>query len=475
MIYFVTKQLNFQNEESLLQHNIQYISVEESLKQLNSLDIIGVDTETEGFDPYLKNVLLLQLGNKQKQFVIDCTTVNIKEYKSLLESEDKLFLLQNASFDLRFFYHKDIWIENVYDTMLAEHVLNTGKEYTSAALDSLTWKYCKAILDKGQRGGIHHKTLYDYNIIKYSADDVKYLPDILEAQLLQAKHHGLEETINLENEVVKAKAYMEYSGIKLDAAAWRNKMKIEEDKLEKVKVQLDEWLMSSEFKPLYEIPQLDLFQPNVEINWSSSDQVKKIFIAKNLDITVKDKKTGKMKQSIDKKVILKYYNSFDLIPIYIQYSEIMKDLSTYGKSYIDAINPVTGRIHGSYRQILNTGRMSCGGKAKTEVNLMNLPNNNATRHSFVAEEGNVLIASDYSSQESVVLADQSQEPALVHFYNHLKGDLHSYVASLIWTDYSYDEIIEAKHLKDEHKPLNDRQKHSLVLRQRAKAANFALA
>lgn len=44
MIYLVTKQnALFENE------NYKVISVEESLRLLNSLTIVGLDTETEGF------------------------------------------------------------------------------------------------------------------------------------------------------------------------------------------------------------------------------------------------------------------------------------------------------------------------------------------------------------------------------------------------------------------------------------------
>ena len=68
MIKLVTKQ-TFTIPSELY----EIISVEESLKLLESLSIVGLDTETSGLDPYTNNLLLLQLGCKDFQIVIDTT------------------------------------------------------------------------------------------------------------------------------------------------------------------------------------------------------------------------------------------------------------------------------------------------------------------------------------------------------------------------------------------------------------------
>lgn len=85
MIYLVTN-----SKELFTNDTYTIISVEESLKLLEPLKIVGIDTETEGFSPYLKKLLLVQLGNREFQVVIDCRTIDIKLYKSYLES-DRLF------------------------------------------------------------------------------------------------------------------------------------------------------------------------------------------------------------------------------------------------------------------------------------------------------------------------------------------------------------------------------------------------
>ena len=89
MIYLVTGNLSlFYSEDA----EYTVISVEESLKLLNSLSIIGVDTETEGIDVHTKKLLLAQFGCFDFQIVVDCRTIDITHYKDLLERKDKLFL-----------------------------------------------------------------------------------------------------------------------------------------------------------------------------------------------------------------------------------------------------------------------------------------------------------------------------------------------------------------------------------------------
>ena len=69
-------------------------TVEECLEYFKDQEFIEVDTETEGFDPHTCNILCIQLGNRDIQFVIDLTCVNLQLFKELLESDNKKFLFQ---------------------------------------------------------------------------------------------------------------------------------------------------------------------------------------------------------------------------------------------------------------------------------------------------------------------------------------------------------------------------------------------
>lgn len=81
-----------------------------------------------------------------------------------------------------------------------------------------------------------------------------------------------------------------------------------------------------------------------------------------------------------------------------------------------------------------TLRLSCGNKRDGTVNLQNIPSDDETRACFIPEKNCVMIDADYSSQEQVVLANESKEANLINFYSKGFTDMHSYVAFLMYPD-----------------------------------------
>ena len=82
MIYLVT------NQQSMFDSvGYSLASVEESLEYLNKLDVIGFDTETMGMDPHTKELLSMQFGDNERQYVVDTTTVNCILYKEIFDKK----------------------------------------------------------------------------------------------------------------------------------------------------------------------------------------------------------------------------------------------------------------------------------------------------------------------------------------------------------------------------------------------------
>jgi len=195
-----------------------YTNTDIILDYFEDKEWIGVDTETTGFDPYTNRPYSLQLGDNEQQFVIDLSTMDINKFKNLLES--KYLILQNAKFDLRFFYHYGIYPTLVYDTYLAEVKLNQGIQNIRKNLEALEQRYCATTyVHKGDRGLIHKEGFTD-RVIRYCAGDVVVLHTIKEKQLMKAVDLGLVHAIRLENAFVLALAYTEYCGLYLDRTLW---------------------------------------------------------------------------------------------------------------------------------------------------------------------------------------------------------------------------------------------------------------
>jgi DNA polymerase I-like protein with 3'-5' exonuclease and polymerase domains len=507
MIYYVTGQRELFGGYSGAKYKC--ITVEESFEVLNSLSIVGLDTETTGTEIWTGRLLLLQLGNKEDQVVIDCTTVDINQYKDYLES-NRLFIIHNAKFDLRWLYKEHIVVRNVYDTYLGEKILFLGfpPGIVSLSLQACCDRYLHVYLDKTVRGKIHAGVTEE--VIVYAANDVVYLEDIMNAQMKIIAQRGQQNALEIENKFVRVLAYIEFCGIRLDPSRWKAKMVKDKERLRVAEQRLNDWVIKyvldkndpsliqrnydshKKGKPtkLKEsvyvvIPAPSLFSefdtgPQCIINWSSSKQVIRLFKELGFDLLVKDKKTGKMKESVESKYIEMQKDKSDIVPLYLEYSAAFKVVTSFGQNFLDAINPITQRIHPTFNQMMDTGRLSCGsggkgrgGKTKDDdiaeededkntttqtndksVNIQQLPATEETRAAFVPEKGHLLVDCDYGDQEGHVFTELSNDREWIAFYNDPnERDGHSFVAKMCFPK-DLDGI-EEKQVKKVRKDLRD--------------------
>lgn len=507
MIYFVTGQRGlFEFPDA----KYKCISVEESLRILEPLRVVGLDTETIGTEIWQGMMLTLQLGNKENQVVIDCMTINVKQYKDYLES-NRLFIIHNAKFDLRWLYKEHIVVRNVYDTYLAEKILYLGfpPGIISLSLQACCDRYLNVFLDKTVRGKIHAGMTED--VIVYAANDVVYLEDIMNSQLSIISARGQRVALDIENEFVRVLAYIEFCGIRLDPEKWKVKMAKDAERLRVAEKKLNEWVVdyvmkkndpslisinydfNNKGKPAkladsvyVVIPAPSLFSefdtgPQCIINWNSSKQVIRLFEELGFDLLVKDKKTGKMKKSVESKYIELQVDKSTIAPLYLEYSAAFKVVTSFGQNFLDAINPVTQRIHPTFNQMMDTGRLSCGsggkgkgGKTKDDdiaeeedenkdtttqsndksVNIQQLPATEETRAAFIPEKGHMLIDCDYGDQEGHVFTELSGDKEWIDFYNDPnQRDGHSFVAKMCFPK-DLDGI-EEKDVKKMRKDLRD--------------------
>ena len=412
MIYLVTGNLQlFESPE------YKIISVEESLKIMSNWSMYQYDSETNGKDCHINDLLCIQFGNIEGtvQIVIDITTISILYYKEYIESH--YMIGQNLKFDLQFLFNYSIVPRKIYDTMIVEQVLYLGYSYSlisqelykennfdfpyklvydkddkllglelSFSLWALAYKYLKVNIDKTIRGEIIWRGL-DTSVIKYAAGDVTYLGHIMKCQLQECKKKDCIIAAKLECDFVPVISYMEWCGIKLDENKWKIKMENDLKNLEEAKKALNEFVIRTPSLQqfTYIDPQGYLFEgfdltPKVNINWSSSAQVVKVAKILGFNTTIQDKKSGKDKDSVLEKHLKKQKGINDeFLKLYFGkgeegdedyfagYSGSVKVVTSFGQGHLNSINPKTGRIHTQYKQLgADTGRMSCG---STEPNI----------------------------------------------------------------------------------------------------------
>lgn len=452
MIYIITE-----NESKFPLNPIYRFGTKQMLLSWMELQKeIPIDAETRGFDPYTKNLLSLQIGDAIDQYIVDCESMTIEWLKTPLES--KILIGQNIKFDLKFLYKKGIYPRKIYDTFVVEKVLNCGLDHIRASLDELTERYLKINLDKSIRVDIPKEGLTP-RVISYAADDIKYLPALKAAQLLELNKKDLLDVAKLENMFTPALAYIEYCGFKLDESKWRAKMLKDQDNLSSLQSQLNHWVLDSNMQNYIE-QQVDMFREReCIINWSSPKQMVSFFESIGIDCSVTS--GGETKKSVEEPVIKKYIEKFPIVKLYLDFKKAEKLTTTYGDNFLIQINPVTNRLHTNFKQILDTGRMSSGGKDRdlkvNLINFQNIPKDEFTRSCFVAEEGNMLIIADYSAQEQIVLANISMDAGLLEFYDKklYGGDMHCYVSSRIWPEL---QSLTKEQIKSEHSDKRNKSK-----------------
>ena len=427
--------------------NYRYItSTEEALKHLEFIErhpLIEVDSETNGLDPHLAKIALMQLGVGGQAFVFDVRPgrVNAQIFKPLLEGEKNLKLLQNAVFDYEMLKTNfNIEMNRVYDTMLAEQLIGLGL-HPKANLQHLVSKYLHMNMPKDIG-----KTFEDYNQeyqeyqLRYAANDVVVLREVYNQQLERLKQDDLMRVAQLEFGFIKPMAEMELNGMLLDIPRWRDildEMVLERDK---AGIQLADVFNTT-------MDQETLFGVSL-LNLDSPAQVVKCLNDLGVPVESSDvKELGKFKKNSTVKLLLNY-------------RKYAKFITTYGEALINRIHPETGRLHTRFKQMVDTGRMS-----SSNPNLQNIPKEQKYRACFIARAGYKLITCDMSQAELRILAAYSKDPVFLKAFANGE-DLHTRTASDLF-GITVEEIMADKKLKD-----NDVNKKDY--RGNVKALNFGL-
>lgn len=472
-------------EDHGIECNVTFIDKQEELSSaLAWLDfapkLVGVDIETRGLDPHQHELIMFQFGDEFRQFVIDVRNVDITKVIDSIISEDITVVGQNLKFEYKFIKHNYKFnLLKVKDTMLQEIALYNGYRLGNSLKD-LAKRYLNYEADKSIRMRfleIEDKPFSKDEII-YGAYDVILPMLINKEQTKKIKIKNQKNLVNLEHNFMKVLGDMEYKGLFFDKKAWKalyNKnLPIFEGKTR----ELTQFVLKGNYERFIE-HQLDMFDTTrtSRIQWTSSKQVIEFF--RYLKICPKEisKTTKKMAWTVDAKVLkasLKTMNK-DIAPhlkalirLYLSMKEYEQRTTTFGIKFFKYINPVTGRLHSNFNQIVTTGRSSSRGP-----NLQNIPSDPAYRKCFTAPIDHKIVNADFAGQENIVLANKSLDVDLLSFYKLGNSDMHSFIASKIYK-IDYQDFIDAVACKEAKIPLTDLQKELLNKRGIAKAAGFAI-
>lgn len=164
-------------------------------------------------------------------------------------------------------------------------------------------------------------------------------------------------------------------------------------------------------------------------NLGSPKQLQQILFEK-LELPVV-RKTPKGQPSTAEDVLQELAADYELPRVILEYRSLSKLKSTYTDKLPLQICESTGRIHTSYHQaVAATGRLS-----STDPNLQNIPirtpEGRRIRQAFIAPEGNVLLAADYSQIELRIMAHLSADKGLLGAFAEGR-DIHQATAAEVF-------------------------------------------
>jgi DNA polymerase-1 len=455
MIYLVN--------DSLEREEFNHCTMENVVAYCKEKTVLAVDTETTGLDYTEDKVILFQIGDEDTQFLIDTRYSDIEELREIVEHNSITKIFHNAKFDVNFIRSSfNMQCENVYDTMLVEKILTCGTGKSVSLLNTLD-RNLGIQMDKTQQSSfVGHKGDFTAPQLIYAAKDVEYLIALRNKQQGITALNKLENVVQLENDAVLVFADIEYNGLDLDVDAWltlaNNSLKEAEEKLEILDTYLTTDKQFQSFIPKH--IQGDLFADvstlrKVNVKWTSPKQVLEVFkvLIPELD-------------NVNGKDMLRYASSFDLIKTYISYKEKMKIYTSYGEKFIGNLKS-DNKVHTSFNQILDTGRVS-----SRAPNMQQIPADNRFRNCFIAPDNWKYVSADYSSQELNIIAFGSKDPVWISALERGE-DLHSTCAELVygakWNDQAEPDC---EYMKSKSKCSCKVHKK---LRTHIKTVNFGLA
>lgn len=393
---------------------------ESELKDIFTNDeVLGLDTETTDLDPYTGKLRLVQLSNGSETMVIDVFKTGKesvgKFLRPILENPDRKKALHNAKFDLGFIkHHLNIDVEGIYDSFIASTLLRAGEKFEKGerdgyhGLEQVAKRYCDIDLSKELQASDWSGVLSEEQL-KYAAKDAEALLPVREAQINELKLNKLTKAAKLEFDAILPVAWEELSGFYLDIEEWMALA----NKHELLAAEAESKIFA-ELEPYIE--QGSLFD-DIKINLDSWQQIQKYFRLAGVP----------MPDSTKEHFLTPLTNEYPIVQWLLDYRGHTKAYGTFGETFKEFINPVTGRIHCNIFQLGSiTGRMSA-----YNPNMSQIPADKEHRSCFKAEKGSSIVSFDFSQEELRILADYSQDKEFIKLFWAGK-DFHTVTASRVF-------------------------------------------
>ena len=385
--------------------------LQEAAGQIRKAGLFAVDVETTSLDPLQAKLVGVSLAcrNDEAWYVPlahkDGKNVSLEHVQKIigpLLADPAIGCVgQNIKYDFSVLSRQGMETEGIVgDPMIASYLLDPGlrSHKLDVLAESLLGYRMQPYEEVTRRG--EGQVLFDEVPVAeacfYSCED---------ADITLIIHHKLNERLTAENldrlylevelPLIPVLARMEMAGVAVDVPY-----------LERLSAEMQQRLEELE-KTAWKLA-------GREFNVNSTQQLAQVLFD---ELKIKPGKKTKTGYSTDSSVLESLWEEHPLPGVMLELREVAKLKSTYVDALPREVNPVSGRIHTSFNQIVAaTGRLS-----SSNPNLQNIPirteEGRRIRRAFVPSAADrVLVGADYSQIELRILAHLSGDKSMIQAF-----------------------------------------------------------
>jgi DNA polymerase I-like protein with 3'-5' exonuclease and polymerase domains len=440
----------------------------------------GIDFETTALQPHDGEISLIQItpqkadGTKLATLVYDVLALGtgdiLDPVRDLIEDPMKLKIAHNAKFEMKWArHHLDVNPAAFFDTMLASQIISAGEQTHQHSLEDAAFAFAGIELDKTEQTSDWSARPLSDSQIAYAVRDADVVLDIYPKQVERLIADDLLLTATIDFDAIRPIVKTELVGLHMDRDKWAALLEKKKADLAKLTDETMAMLQkgvdwaepnpekrgrrpvmpkkpvnylrskagrATQLRPAdkefygkkyaadmqqYERDMAE-WQTAFEkwsalpdsvpatLNPGSWQQIQKVL--KNV--------TGLHFESTRNDFLIEYEDSHPEVKKLIEYRSAKKGVESYGDNYMEA-SARDGRVRPDFKQILDTGRMSC-----REPNNQNIPHDPEHRGCFTAPRGRKLVIADYSQIELRLLAEFGADRNFLADFNsgidmHKKG------------------------------------------------------
>ncbi len=399
-------------------------------KKLEVAEVIAFDTETTSTDKMQADLVgislaveigegfYIPLGHKKgKQLPLDEV---LDALRPSLTNPKIPKIGHNLKYDYVMLYRYGLQVAPLsFDTMIAEWLIdpasrNLGLKKLAFARLGEQMTEIEMLIGKG-KNQISMAEVAIESAAPYAAADAEtclQLYPLLKKDLVRSSEMKLLEEIEMP--LISVLAEMEMAGILLDLPFFEEFS----NELTTRLAEIEKEVMALVGKPF---------------NLNSTQQLSDVlFVRLGLQPPDRTRKTKSGHYSTSASVLEGMRGAHPVVDLILEQRELAKLKSTYVDALPLAVNPRTGRVHTSFNQ---TGSVT-GRLASSNPNLQNIPIRSdlgrRVRKGFIAGEGNLLLAIDYSQIELRIVAHMAQDKTMLAAFNSGQ-DIHATTAAGVFS------------------------------------------